>query len=87
MLPSARSSLISPLADVDMKIIIYHVEGKDHIDRKDHDVGKYRIEGNDYPFTAEGKGTIPTRLVNPVTVGLTIGDVEGSTAMKADVDR
>jgi hypothetical protein len=49
--------------------------------RKDHK------EGNDYLFTAVGKGDFPAPFVNPVTVGLTIGDDEGSATVRADIDK
>jgi hypothetical protein len=52
----------------------------------DHDNGKPK-DTKDYLFTAEGKGHILSGVVNPVTIGLTIGDDEGSTTVKADIDR
>jgi 6-phosphogluconolactonase len=70
--------------DVDLKITIQRIDGKRN-DGK-HDDGKH-VEGNDYLFTAEGKGNILSGIVNPVTVGLTIGDDEGSTMLKADIDK
>jgi Beta-propeller repeat len=39
--------------------------------------------GNDYEFKVEGKGADLTGTVNPVTVGLTIGDDSGSTTITA----
>jgi hypothetical protein len=59
----------------------------DHKDRKDHDKGKDKDDGKDYLFTAEGKGDFPAKFVNPVTVGLTIGDYEGSVTVRADIDK
>ena len=41
------------------------------------------VLGNDYEFKVEGKGADLTGTVNPVTVGLTIGDDSGSTAIRA----
>ncbi len=70
--------------DVDLKITIQRIDGKR--DDGKHDDGKH-VEGNDYLFTAEGKGNILSGIVNPVTVGLTIGDDEGSTMLKADIDK
>jgi 6-phosphogluconolactonase len=58
---------------VDLKITI------DHADRDNH-------KGNDYLFTAEGKGDFPTVFVNPLTVGLTIGDNVGTAIVIADID-
>jgi 6-phosphogluconolactonase len=46
-----------------------------------------RVKGDDYLFTSEGRGHILQGIKNPVTVGLTIGDDEGSTTVKADIDR
>jgi hypothetical protein len=45
------------------------------------------VKGNDYLFTAEGRGHILQGIKNPVTVGLTIGDEGGSATVKADIDR
>jgi len=73
--------------DADLKITIDQVDRHDHMDRKDHDKGKDHDEGNDYLFTAEGKGHILSGVSNPVAVGLTIGDDEGSTTVKADIDK
>ena len=47
----------------------------------------YHIEKDQYLFGAEGKGRILSGIVNPVTVGLAIGDDEGSTTVKADIDK
>jgi Beta-propeller repeat len=41
------------------------------------------ILGNDYKFTVEGKGADLTGVINPVTVGLTIGDDSGSKPITA----
>jgi len=75
--------------DVELRITIHHVEERrgewgDH--EADHDKEKH-IDTKDYLFTAQGKGHILSGVVNPVTVGLTIGDDEGSTTVKADIDR
>jgi hypothetical protein len=59
-------------------------EGRDH--DADHDKEKLK-DTKDYLFTAVGKGHILSGVVNPVAVGLTIGDDEGSTTVKADIDR
>jgi 6-phosphogluconolactonase (cycloisomerase 2 family) len=59
-------------------------EGKDH--DADRDKEKHK-DSRDFLFTAQGKGHILSGVVNPVTVGLTIGDNEGSTTVKADIDR
>ncbi len=42
---------------------------------------------NDYLFIVEGKGHILSGIANPVTVGLGIGDDEGSTSIRADIDK
>jgi hypothetical protein len=42
--------------------------------------------GNDYEFKVEGKGADLTGTVNPVTVGLTIGDDSGSKTIKAEFE-
>ena len=42
------------------------------------------ILGNDYQFTAEGRGVDLTGTVNPVTIGLTIGNDSGSTTVRAE---
>jgi hypothetical protein len=79
--------------DVDLKITIDQADRDDHQDRKDHDDRKDRDrdwdhhKGNDYLFTAEGKGDFPTRFVNPLTVGLTIGDNVGTASIRADIDK
>jgi 6-phosphogluconolactonase len=73
--------------DVDLKITIDQVDRHDHMDRKDHDKRKDHDEGNDYLFTAEGRGHILSGVSNPVAVGLTIGDDEGSTTVNADIDK
>src|SRR4029077_7757317 len=73
--------------DVDLKITIDQVDRHDHMDRKDHDKRKDHDEGNDYLFTAEGRGHILSGVSNPVAVGLMIGDDEGSTTVKADIDK
>lgn len=63
--------------DVDLKIRIYqyreHVKG----------VGKEEV----YLFTAESRGNILKGTKNPVAVGLTIGDDEGSATVRADIDK
>jgi hypothetical protein len=73
--------------DADLRIIIERADRDDRWDRKDHDKRKGPDEGKEYLFTAEGKGHILAGVANPVTVGLTIGDDEGSTTVKADIDR
>jgi hypothetical protein len=73
--------------NVDLRITIDQVDRDAHWDRKDHDKRKDHDEGNEYLFTAEGKGDFPTKFVNPVAVGLTIGNYVGSTTVKADIDR
>jgi hypothetical protein len=79
--------------DVDLKISVYPIEDKEHGKGKDHDRGKDRDKGkvqvgaNDFIFTAEGNGNILAGIANPVAVGLTIGDDEGSTTVKADIDK
>jgi 6-phosphogluconolactonase len=70
--------------DVDLKITIDHIRTED---RKEHDKRKDKAEGNDYLFTAEGKGDFPTKFVNPVTVGLTIGEYVGSVTVKAEIEK
>jgi 6-phosphogluconolactonase len=67
--------------DVELKITIYPVE------RKGHKEGKDSKEGKDFLFTAGGNGNILAGIANPVTVGLTIGDDEGSTTVKADIEK
>ena len=62
-------------------------EYKGFINGVDVEVAIYHIRDNRFWFTAEGKGQILSGIVNPVTVGLTIGDDEGSTAVSADIDR
>ncbi|HEY2647376.1 MAG TPA: beta-propeller fold lactonase family protein, partial [Candidatus Acidoferrales bacterium] len=55
---------------------------------KDKDKGKGQVKpSNDYLFTVEGKGHILSGIANPVTIGLGIGDDEGSTTVKADIDK
>ena len=52
--------------------------------------GKGQGKGNqssDYLFIVEGKGHILSGVANPVTVGLGIGDDEGSTTVTADIDK
>jgi 6-phosphogluconolactonase (cycloisomerase 2 family) len=73
--------------NVDLKMTIDQVDSDNHRDRKDHDKRKDHDGGNENLFTAEGRGDFPTKFVNPVTVGLTIGDYAGSTTVKADIDR
>lgn len=79
--------------DVDLKVSVYPIEDKEHGKGKDHDRGKDRDKGkdqvgaNDFIFTAEGNGNILAGIANPVAVGLTIGDDEGSTTVKADIDK
>jgi 6-phosphogluconolactonase len=75
--------------DVELRITIHHVEerrgeGRGH--EADHDKQKHE-DTKDFLFTAQGRGHILAGVVNPVTVGLTIGDDEGSTTVKADIDR
>jgi 6-phosphogluconolactonase (cycloisomerase 2 family) len=79
--------------DVDLKITIDqadrddHEDRKDHDNRKDHDKDWDHHKGKDYLFTAEGKGDFPTKFVNPLTAGLTIGDNVGTTTVRADIDK
>jgi 6-phosphogluconolactonase len=73
--------------NVDLRMTIDQADRDDHKDRKDHDKGKDKDDGKDYLFTAEGKGDFPAKFVNPVTVGLTIGDYEGSVTVRADIDK
>lgn len=47
----------------------------------------YGLSGNNYMFLAEGMGTIQTWFVNPVAVGLTIGNDVGTTSVIADIDK
>jgi 6-phosphogluconolactonase len=47
----------------------------------------YETKGKDHLFTAEAKGNILKGIKNPVAVGLTIGDDEGSVTVKADIDK
>ncbi len=70
--------------NVDLKIKIHQVERKRDDGKNDKDK---KVETNDYLFTAEGKGSILAGVTNPVTVTLTIGDDEGSTTVKADIDK
>jgi DNA-binding beta-propeller fold protein YncE len=56
------------------------------IDGVDLNIRIYHVIGNDYIFTAEGKGDILSGVTNPVTIGLAIGDDEGSATVKADID-
>ena len=67
--------------DADLRITFHHVGWDDFMHRKDHK------QGTDYLFTAEGKGDFPAPFVNPVTVGLTIGDDEGSATVRADIEK
>jgi hypothetical protein len=46
----------------------------------------HHVRGNRFLFTAKGEGANLTGTVNPVTVGLTIGDDGGSKAVTADFD-
>jgi DNA-binding beta-propeller fold protein YncE len=46
-----------------------------------------RLNGNDYLFEVMGEGTVQSWFVNPITVGLTIGDNEGTASVKADIDK
>ena len=75
-------------------------DSDDHKDRKklqfefageingvDVRIGIYQAKGNEYLFTAEGRGHILQGITNPVTVGLTIGEYEGSASVKADIDK
>jgi 6-phosphogluconolactonase len=75
--------------DVELRITIHHVEER-RDERRDH-AAKHNEETHkdtkDFLFTAQGKGHILAGVVNPVTVGLTIGDDEGSTTVKADIDK
>jgi hypothetical protein len=47
----------------------------------------YEYRGKDFLFTAEGRGNILEGIKNPVSVGLAIGDDEGGSTVKADIDR
>jgi hypothetical protein len=62
----------------------YLFEGE--INGVDVKIGIYHIIGNDYIFTAEGRGDILSGVANPVTVGMAIGDDEGSATVKARID-
>ncbi len=44
------------------------------------------LGGNDFEFKAEAQGADLSGIVNPVTVGLTIGDDGGSTTVTAEFD-
>jgi 6-phosphogluconolactonase len=57
-----------------------------YVNGVDLEVTIYHVGGNRFLFAAKGKGHILTGIVNPVTVGLTIGDDEGSTTVSADID-
>jgi 6-phosphogluconolactonase (cycloisomerase 2 family) len=63
--------------DVDLKIRIYQFQ------ERVRGVGKEEV----YLFTAEGRGNILKGTKNPVAVGLTIGDDEGSATVRADIDK
>jgi hypothetical protein len=68
----------------DLRLAILRWKDKD----KDKDKGKGQVKpSNDYLFTVEGKGHILSGIANPVTIGLGIGDDEGSTTVKADIDK
>ena len=78
--------------DVDLRITIEHADRDDHDDkdrrnRRDHDEKKTPEPANEYHITAEGRGRILQGIKNPVAVGLTIGDDEGSVTVKADIDK
>ena len=78
--------------DVDLRITIEHADrddrdDKDRRNRKDRDGKNAPDSGNDYHFTAEGRGRILQGIKNPVAVGLAIADDEGSVTVKADIDR
>jgi hypothetical protein len=45
------------------------------------------LYGDDYYFNVEGRAMIATWYKNPVTVGLTIGEDEGTTSVNADIDK
>jgi 6-phosphogluconolactonase len=62
--------------DVKMAILRWDVKGQ----------GKGK-PSNDYLFVVEGKGRILSGITNPVTIGVGIGDDEGSTSVTADIDR
>jgi 6-phosphogluconolactonase len=62
----------------ELKMAILQRDGKGH--------GKGN-PSNDYLFIVEGKGHILSGIANPVTVGLGIGDDEGSTTVTADIDK
>jgi hypothetical protein len=61
-------------------------EYEGYLNGVDLEVGIYHIRDNRFWFTAEGKGQILSGIANPVTVGLTIGEDEGSKAVTADID-
>jgi 6-phosphogluconolactonase len=57
-----------------------------HLNGVDLGVTITHVRRNRFRFTAGGKGHILAGITNPVTVGLTIGDDEGSTTVDADID-
>lgn len=71
--------------DRDRKKHEFEFEGE--IDDVDVAVRIHRIKEDEYLFTAEGRGHILRGVENPVTVGLTIGDYQGSATVKADIDK
>jgi hypothetical protein len=50
------------------------------------DVVFLNVGTNHFFFTARGERANLAGTVNPVTVGLTIGNDQGSTMVKADID-
>jgi hypothetical protein len=65
----------------------YEFQYDGEIDGVDLEIEIYRVKDNDYLFTAEGRGNILAGIKNPVTVGLTIGEFEGTTTVRARIDR
>jgi 6-phosphogluconolactonase len=68
----------------DLRITIDSVEVRRHEGRHSHEK---RVESSEYLFTAEGSGKILAGVMNPVTIGLTVGDNEGSKSLRADIDK
>jgi 6-phosphogluconolactonase len=62
-------------------------EFKGEIDGVDLTVRIEQMKKNEYIFTAEGRGDILQGIKNPVAVALAIGNYEGSTSVKADIDK
>jgi 6-phosphogluconolactonase len=57
-----------------------------YVNGVDLEVTIYQVGGRRFIFACRGRGHILSEIVNPVTVGLTIGDDEGSTTVSADID-